>query len=254
MKRSFIKKVLILFLIIFVIKSQFTAFARPGGGGGSSSSHSPSSSSHSTPSRYSSGKTNPIANMLNVGLFIFALSAGTIILKIKLRKKKIESVEVIKYLAKEDANWNYENAKKDIEETFYQIAIAWMERNQDIAKDYISEKLYTKHKMQTEWMKIRKEKNILKDMSLLKVTPIGLKDCDGIDNDILWVLIAANSIDYIINEETNEIIEGSTCKSVYYEEYWKFIKNKDRWVLDEILQLNDVDNLDFFNIDISKKI
>ncbi|MDZ5017214.1 Tim44 domain-containing protein, partial [Clostridium perfringens] len=54
-----------------------------------------------------------------------------------------------------------------------------MERNQDLAKEYMSEKLYIRHKSKTGWMKVRKEKNILEKMKLLSATPIALKDQDG---------------------------------------------------------------------------
>ena len=38
---------------------------------------------------------------------------------------------------------------------------AWRERNQDLANEFMSEYLYGKHKIQTEEMKLLKEKNIL---------------------------------------------------------------------------------------------
>ena len=139
----------------------------------------------------------------------------------------------------------------DVEDAFYKVAIAWMERNQDLAKEYISENLYDKHKSQTDWMKIRKEKNILENMKLIKATPIGLKDSEGIKNDFLWIHIEAQAIDYIINPENNELLRGYKNKTIYYEEYWKFIKNNHRWILDEIRQIDDIDDVDFFHVDIS---
>jgi predicted lipid-binding transport protein (Tim44 family) len=180
-------------------------------------------------------------------------SAGAIILKVRLSKKKVKSNISIKKLSKKDDNWNYKYIKKDIEEAFQKVGIAWMERNQDLAKEYMSEKLYNKHKMQTGWMIVRNEKNILKNMKLLGAKPIGLIDQEGTNKDCIWVHIKAKSIDYTINDETNEVIEGDRFKSVYYEEYWKFIKNRDRWILDEIRQIDDINDLDFFGIEVSKK-
>ncbi|MDZ5035042.1 Tim44-like domain-containing protein, partial [Clostridium perfringens] len=144
-------------------------------------------------------------------------------------------------------NWDYDNIKNDIEEAFYKVQIAWMERNQDLAKEYMSEKLYIRHKSNTGWMKVRKEKNILEKMKLLSATPIALKDQDGTSSDCLWIHIRAKSIDYTINEETNEIIEGNKYRATHFEEYWKFIKSEKRWVLDEIKQIDDINDLDFFD-------
>lgn len=256
---DFIKKISIILLVILITNGPLIAFARPGGGGGGgssggggggSSSGGSSSSYHGGSSRYNRGNDNPIAFILNLGVFAIISSAGAIILKVRLSKKKVKSVKAIKSLSEKDANWDYRYIKKDIEEAFYKVGVAWMERNQDLAKEYISEKLYNKHRMQNEWMIVRNEKNILKNMKLLGAKPIGVIDKVGTNKDCIWVHIKAKSIDYTINDETNEVIEGSPYKSVYYEEYWKFIKSEYRWILDEIRQIDDVDNVDFFGIQV----
>lgn len=56
--------------------------------------------------------------------------------------------------------------------------------------------------------------------------------------------------DYIINEESGNLISGNKYKTLPFDEYWKFIRNNKRWILDEIRQIDDVDNLDFFDINI----
>lgn len=257
---NFIKKILVMVLVIFIINEPLIAYARPGGGsggsssggGGGTSSSSSSSGSHYGGSNYR-GRNSNLGDIIIFGIVACSASAGVFILKVKLGKKKTESIAAIKDLSKSDDNWDYKEIKKDIEEAFYKIGIAWMERNQDLAREYISDKLYDKHKSQTEWMMVRKEKNILENMTLLGAKPIGLKDCEGIDNDILWVHMKAKSIDYTINEETNEVIEGQDNKSVRYQEYWKFIRKEDRWVLDEIRQIDDIDDLNFFKIEVQNK-
>lgn len=269
--KDFIKKMLLLLLVLLIINGPLIVFARPGGGGssggggggggsssgGSSSSYYDNSSYHSSSSRYRGASrynrrnSNPIEFILTIGVFAIIGSAGAIILKIRLSKKKVESVIAIKRLSRKDFNWDYKEMKKDIKESFYKVGIAWMERDQGLAKDYVSEKLYKKHKMQTGWMIVRNEKNILKRMKLLGATPIALRDNEGTSEDFIWVHIKAKSIDYTINEETNEVIEGNRFKSVYYEEYWKFVRSKDRWILDEIKQIEDINNLDFFGVEVN---
>lgn len=252
---NFKKNISVIVLVILIINVPLVAFARPGGGssggrgggGGRSSSSGGRSSSHSS----SRGRSNPIGSIVNLGIFFCMASGGAIILKVKLSKKKIKSVAAIKKLSKNDDNWNYKEIKKNIEDAFYNIGIAWMERNQELAKEYMSDKLYDRHRIKTDWMEVRKEKNILEKMTLLGGTPIGLKDYEGTNKDSLWVHIKAKSIDYTINEETNKVIDGKNYKSVYYEEYWKFIRVKDRWIVDEIKQIDDIDDIEFFEIEIN---
>ena len=184
---------------------------------------------------------------------LLSISANTIIRKVRLGKKKYKSISIIQNLSKCDDNWNYSDIEKDIEAAFYMIQIAWRERNQDLSKEYMSDYLYGKHKLQTELMKIRKEKNILENLILLGATPIGLQDLGGINKDYIWVHIKAKSKDYTINEEANEVVKGKISEYVHFEEYWKFIRKSKRWVLDDIRQIDDITNLDFFRIEAHNK-
>ena len=159
----------------------------------------------------------------------------------------------IKNLSKHDSTWNLNNIKKDIEETFYMIQIAWRERNQDFAKEFMSDYMYERLKLQTDAMKLMKEKNIIKKIALLEANPIGLQDKEGISKDCIWVHIKAKAKDYTINEETNEVIKGDDSISVHFEEYWKFIKKDKRWILDDIRQIYEKTDLDFFSIEAPNK-
>lgn len=132
------------------------------------------------------------------------------------------------------------------------IQMAWMEKNQDLAKEYMSDYMYDKHKSQTDYMNLIKEKNILKNMVLLDSIPIGIQDV-GINSNYIWVHIKAKSKDYTINEETEEVIKGSVSRDVYFEEYWKFIRKDKRWIVDSIKQVNEMTDLDLFRIEVPNR-
>ena len=64
---------------------------------------------------------------------------------------------------------------------------------------------------------------------------------------MLWVSIKARMIDYMLNENTNEIVSGDPRKRSSFEEFWRFIRNGDIWVLDEIRQVDEIDSMDSFS-------
>lgn len=248
---NFINKILVMLLVIFIFSGQTIAFARAGGGS-SSSSHSSSSSSHGSSSHrnlYLTSDEKVIAIALGIVAIIVIILGKAIIRKVRLAMKEHKSIATINNLSKYDDNWDFNDIKKDIETAFYMIQIAWREKNQDLAKECMSDYLYDKHKSQTDAMNLRKEKNILKNMVLLDAAPIGMQDMAGINSDYIWVHIKAKSKDYTINEETDEVIKGSASRNVYFEEYWKFIKKEKRWVVDSIKQVNEMTDLDFFRIE-----
>lgn len=253
---NFIKNILTVLLIVLIFSGQTIAFARSGGGA-SGSSHSSTSSSHSSSSFHSSRSlTRPSKRptfmegiIIIVVVIIAIIFVPIIVRKVRLNKKKHKCISVMQNLSKYDGNWNYDNLMKDIKDAFYMVQNAWRERNQDLAKEFMSEYLYGKHKIQTEEMKLLKEKNILENMILLDAIPIGLQDLGGINKDYIWVHIKAKCRDYTINEETNKIIEKKSSKRNYFEEYWKFIRTQKRWVLDDIKQIDQITNLNYFRID-----
>lgn len=229
--KKLIRKTSFILLVIATTSVPITTFARAGGGSSSSGSSGSSSSFSSRSSRRY--KQHPLVGFSVWGGVVLASTIGV---KAKLKRKKKESVSKIKNLANNDANWNYDDIKRDIEDAFYNVNTAWMERNQDLAKEHMSNRIYEKHKSQTQWMEVKKEKNILEKIKLISSLPVKLEDFEGIDNDYMWIHIEAEAIDYTINEETFDIIRGLKDKVVYYEEFWKFIKINNRWVLDEIRQ------------------
>ena len=253
-------------IIVAIINYPVTALARTGGGGSSGSGgsggsggthsssgyHGGSGNMHSSSGYYSEsssrGESNPILGTIFTLAFVFSITGGSIIVRIKIMKKRKESIRAIKLLEKYDCNWDYRKIRKDIEEAFRMNNLAWMKRNQDIAREYSSDKLNENHRMKLEWMEVKNQINIIKRHRLLDIIPVGLENHNGIDKDVLWVLIRGKAIDYIINEETGEIVSGNKYYSIKYEEYWRFIKTSERWVLDEIRQIDDIDNLDYFEI------
>lgn len=248
---NFMKVVLVIFIAVFMFGGQTIAFARAGGGR-SSSSHSSSSHSSSYHSSSSSNGTSEhptlIETIIIVVIIIAVIIIGKIVIRnIRLAKKKYKNIEAMDSLSKLDSKWNYDNINRDIKDAFYMIQISWKERNEDFAREYMSDYMYCKHKLQIEDMKIKKEKNILENMVLLEASPIELQDFAGINKDYLWVQIKAKAKDYMVNEETNEVIKGKVSRDVQFEEYWKFIRNEKRWILDSIKQADQITDLGYFD-------
>ncbi|MDS0528441.1 Tim44-like domain-containing protein [Clostridium sp. SHJSY1] len=270
---SFIRILVIVSFMVFIINEQAEVFARAGH---SSSSHSSSghnsSSGHSSSSRYSSSNNSSssgeessgysvwdffrdqLLNVYNwpyifVGLGILIWRGFPVVEDItdwiRVQKRKFRMKLDRKKSLEIEKKYNYADIKNLIEDAFYAIQNAWMERNQDLAKEYMSENLYNKHKKQTDRMKKNKEKNIIGKFTVLETTPKFLRNQENY-GESLWIHIRAELIDYTINEETNKVIDGSTYERAKFQEYWKFIKIDDKWIVDEIKQSYQIYDLDFY--------
>ncbi|WP_155484893.1 TIM44-like domain-containing protein [Paraclostridium sordellii] len=151
-------------------------------------------------------------------------------------KRKHQYKKVLKELSKSNPDYKLEKIQKDVSDTFYIMAKAWTEMNQDIAIEYSTDKLYRNHNTKLQWMDARNERNILKNEKLLSAKVF------EIDNESnIWVAIRGSMIDYI--EKEGQIIEGSKNISSRYIEYWKFNNVNGKWLLDEIKQVDELDEI-----------
>lgn len=237
-----IKSWLVLVLLaIMVLSGHYTeASARAGGGGGRSGGGSRSYSS-SRSHGHNRGPATPFENFIGtVCLGLFGLAFSLIGLENLnfyrlLKQKSGEAKAMLDQIKRADPSWDPEHIRDRVRKTYFSVQRAWMARNQDLAKEFISEKLYRMHKMMTDAMIARHEKNILDEIELIDSKAVSVEDHAGCDRDILWIYITGAMIDYKINEDTGYKISGDMTKKETFNELWKFIKNAEgEWVLDEI--------------------
>ena len=112
------------------------------------------------------------------------------------------------------------------------------------ATKYLSDELLESFNIKLNWMKHRKEKNILKNITLLKTLPVSVYDDSDNSRDHIWFYIKGKMVDYTINTETMTKTDGSKSTTSFVE-YWQYIRKDDRWVLNKILQKNEEDKIAF---------
>lgn len=168
----------------------------------------------------------------------------SIILTWLVARKNRQSKKLLRELARHDQSWDMNRIKQRIETIYFKVQEAWMERDQDLAKEFMSERLYRKHKMQTDLMIKQGEQNVLERINLKKVTIVEVADFKDDSNDRIWVQIEGSMIDYVIDDKTRKLISGDRGKIEEFEELWKFTKDaNNEWVLDEIDQKVEISDL-----------
>ncbi|ENK1244583.1 Tim44 domain-containing protein [Clostridium botulinum] len=242
---------ILLFIIIFIFNLSMTVSARSGGGhssgGGHGSSHSSSgghgSRGSSSRGNYKSSESNvgDLIEILIVPLFIILIwKKDTIICKTKISRKSKEAEKIIGRLKNVDISYSKEMLQNRVEKTYFKMQEAWTNLNLKISKEYMSEDIYKLHNSKLAWMEIRNERNVLKNIKLLNAKPVGLEHYEDNSKDFIWFCIHGAMIDYTIDEITTQVVDGNTRNSSFIE-YWKFIKKNDSWVVDLIMQEDEVD-------------
>ena len=212
--------------------------ARAGGGGSYSGS-----SYHS--SYDSSGDGGPMGFMW---AFVISIVTGIIsfFAGMKLQgaivKKNERARSLLEKIDDNDPIWERDAIRARIEEIHFAVQYAWTNRDQSKARVYMSERIYKKHKRQTDAMRSNGLVNKLKRINLEDVKIIGVFDSENDNKDRLKTLIYGGMVDYMWNEKDETIINGTT-EYKRFTEIWNFVRKGDDWVLDEIEQSVDAQSV-----------
>lgn len=223
-----------------------TGYARAGGGGsgggGSSGGSGGSSGSGSHGHYYGSGgrQSSPLGNILWGGTFLCIAGAGTIVFRYRIQKAKRKSIQSMKMYEKPGEEWNPKELTKYVKHAYFVIQECWRRQDTSYAEQYLSKNLSQNWNSKLGWMEVNHEKPVQEQVRLLSATPVFAFDNEGEEHDRVIYLIHGKMIGYYINTDTGAVVRGKKVPEAFYE-YWTFIREEGRWVLDEIKQKDEVE-------------
>lgn len=237
MKKLFLFLGLILILILVTPTS---ALARGGGGGGGGSGGGGSSSS-------SESTKSSLSSVIIFGGFI-VLSANGYKIKAAFKADNLDdtSTKILKELSKEYNYFNIKKIRKTIKNSFYSVQTGWQAKDYSNTKKYLTEELYKKHMSKLSWMELKNQTNILKNMKLKSIRIVNVNENLNDSKTTLLVRLKASAEDYIINDETKQILDGSYSSGNFIE-YWEFKLCDGKWLLDHIYQDDEIDMFSLSN-------
>jgi predicted lipid-binding transport protein (Tim44 family) len=236
-----------------VISASAPAEARAGGSYGSSSgsrssyggsrsstwSSSRSYSGSSSRSGGSGGGPGPLFVIMALGFCAFALRSqskhrpGSATAGIE--SQRVSSLSrMLEEAAGQDPIWREEALLQHARDAFEAVQRAWVARNQDWARDYMTPGLYARHKAQTDAMIARGERNVLDGLTISAARIIHLADRLDDDQDAVWIQFTASAEDYLVSERTGKVLKGAKGARSVFKEVWKFKRDGRQWRVDAI--------------------
>jgi hypothetical protein len=208
-------KVILLLLRItpLLLLTAGDAFARAGGAGGGG------------------GGMSSLKIKLGVGIIalIYAAIHAAVV-----TSKGHRSDELLEKVAARDRSWSLATLMPRVRHVFDTVQRAWMQRDQELARDCMSEALYLKHKKLTDEMIRCHERNILRQIKLDELRVVGIDDYEDNARDSFCVYVSGSMIDHTIDDRTEYPIKGSVDDPESFCELWTFVRGPQGWVVDEI--------------------
>ena len=156
-------------------------------------------------------------------LLVFTLVPLVLILsntKLPIKHNQISQDEVDKVIQ----NFDIEEFNFKAYQMFYDVQMAWMEFDYDKLKELLTDELYNTYYMQLETLKIKNQKNTMKDFELIDSKLVDLKEEN--DKYIAQVVLNVKFFDYIENINTNRVLRGTSRTKVDNTYILTFIKTK----------------------------
>ena len=125
-------------------------------------------------------------------------------------------------LKAKDPNFNEQVFNDRAQTTFFALQKAWMERNLEPARVYLSDAIYHRWKMQIDQMVAAQQRNMLDNLVVggIRVVEV-LTDANF---DSITVRIDAAAADYKVDDRTGKMVSGSRSQQPFTE-YWTFTRS-----------------------------
>jgi len=123
-----------------------------------------------------------------------------------------------------DSNFDQAAFLDRAQTAFFKLQQAWQARNQDLARDVMSDALYERHKMQTDQLLANHQIDMLENIVIGHAGIVGVTAAHPYDSII--VSFSASMTDYTIDENTKQVVSGNQYPKTFTER-WTFIRRAD---------------------------
>jgi predicted lipid-binding transport protein (Tim44 family) len=131
-----------------------------------------------------------------------------------------DSARSLEAVRRSDPHFDPDLFREGAQDTFFKIQAAWMRQDLSLVDGLIGDDLASEYRRQLEEMKARGVINRLENIAVRSVEIIDA----GCDRGFAWITVkfTANLLDYTVNAQTGEVVEGDPATPVKFEENWTF--------------------------------
>jgi len=142
----------------------------------------------------------------------------------------------VNYIRQLDPSFNEADIRDKVMDTFFQIQAAWANRDLTPVRDRLTDEMFRLLQEDAERLKAEGRINRLENIAVRSVDLTEAWQENG--QDYITVRIYANMLDYMVDDKTGEVVEGSKTEPVKFEEYWTFTRpvGPNSWKLSAITQ------------------
>lgn len=137
-------------------------------------------------------------------------------------------------IEREDPDFDRKYFTEVASDVFFQVQAGWARRNIDAYRHLLGATLAGEYETHFADMKERGHISVIENIAIRRVEVVNAGSADG--EDFVTVLFTANLLDYTVDEQSGELIDGSRTTPVKFAEEWTWarVTGTDNWLLEGI--------------------
>ncbi len=138
-----------------------------------------------------------------------------------------------------DTGFSEESFKETVEDLFFRIQAAWMNRSLDGTGNILTPEMSRYFSDEFAQMKQQGRINRLENIAVRKVEIAEAWQESG--KDYITVFFTANLLDYTVDDQSGQVVQGDKLNPVKFQEFWTFCRDigTRQWQLSGINQIGE---------------
>lgn len=138
------------------------------------------------------------------------------------KSNNYQDIDVSK-ISEIDKEMNINEFKNKVFNIYRDLQTAWMNFDTNTIRKLTTDEIYNMYSSQLETLKLKKQKNIMTDITLDEVKVIDIKEQNNIITTSVYLRVKC--YDYVIKETTNELVRGRDKDKIVIEYVLSFVKS-----------------------------
>ena len=149
----------------------------------------------------------------------------------KLKLNKESSTQTYNDMISKYPDFDKEKFLREAYNIYVGVQLAWSEFDYEKLRSLTTDELYNMYKMQLETLKIKNEKNVMRDFNKKFIDVININKVNGVFT--VTVRLYVMQRDYVVNILTNELIRGDKNRICDVKYNLTFVSNVSKEVLND---------------------
>jgi hypothetical protein len=155
--------------------------------------------------------------------------------KAKYEAKAKATEKLLTELSQADPAFEINQLKSTVSTAFLTLQKCWQARNYEQMSPFASPAMAANHQHQIESMRRNHEINCIENVNINEIRFVHLQHLPDQNLNTFTAVIEATAKDFYVNDQTQAFIRGDASPEPF-QEFWRFQRLQDRWLLTDIEQ------------------